>query len=186
MRQDMYPVGMSGSRGRVPAELKRAVLMEAGHRCAIPTCRHTTIEIAHIVPWNERRDHEFSNLVALCPNCHTAYDAGRIDRLSMRQYKTNLSLVSGRYGEIEKRILDYFALNPGQSVVYLPGGMELFVMYLVRDGLLSINESYSAPATTPSSPFTWQTVMGTEYNLTEMGREFVQRLSVGQQINEAT
>ena len=59
------------SRDTISAEVKRAVLVEAGHRCAIPTCRATTTEIAHIVPWAETQDHSFENLIALCPNCHT-------------------------------------------------------------------------------------------------------------------
>ncbi len=42
------------NRDVVPTEVKRAVLVEAGHRCAIPTCRATTTEIAHIVPQSER------------------------------------------------------------------------------------------------------------------------------------
>jgi hypothetical protein len=42
-------------RDHIPAEVKRAVLVEAGHRCAIPTCKATTTEVAHIVPWSESR-----------------------------------------------------------------------------------------------------------------------------------
>jgi len=174
---------MVQSRTAVPAKLKRAVLVEAGHRCAIPTCRHTTVQIAHIVPWVECRKHEFLNLIALCPNCHESYDAGRIDRLSIRAYKANLSKMSGRYGEIERRLLDFFIQNPDDDSVYLPGGMELFVMYLVRDGLISHDRGYSTPASSPSSPFTWQTVMGVKYILTDSGRETVARLSSGRELD---
>ncbi|WP_261562884.1 tetratricopeptide repeat protein [Frankia tisae] len=71
--------------------MKREVLVEAGHRCAIPTCKATTTEIAHIVPWEKVREHTFENLIALCPNCHTRFDKGDIDRRSMQQYKANLS-----------------------------------------------------------------------------------------------
>ncbi len=45
---------------------KRMALVEAGHRCAIPTCRHPTTEIAHIVPESESHDDSFENLIALC------------------------------------------------------------------------------------------------------------------------
>lgn len=65
--------------------------MEAGHRCAIPVCRIPVTEIAHIRPWAKVKRHEFENLIALCPNCHTLFDRGHIDRLSMLQYKANLS-----------------------------------------------------------------------------------------------
>jgi 5-methylcytosine-specific restriction endonuclease McrA len=66
------------SRPALPRKLEREVLMEAGHRCAIPVCRQTPVEIAHIVPWAEVKGHSFDNLIALCPTCHTRYDRGRL------------------------------------------------------------------------------------------------------------
>lgn len=70
---------------------KRLVLVEAGHRCAIPTCRQTTTEIAHIIPWAKTQDDSSSNLIALCPTCHTRYDQKKeIDLKSMQMYKQNL------------------------------------------------------------------------------------------------
>ena len=85
-------------RDTIPAEVRRAVLVEAGHRCAIPTCRATTTEIAHITPWAESKDNSFENLIALCPNCHTRFDQKKdIDRLSVRIYKQNLRAFNDRY-----------------------------------------------------------------------------------------
>jgi hypothetical protein len=78
-------------RPSIPAEIKRRVLVEAGHRCAIPTCRQQTTEIAHIVSWEKVQKHEFENLIALCPNCHTRYDRGEIDRPAMLRYKEQLA-----------------------------------------------------------------------------------------------
>jgi transposase-like protein len=75
------------ARPAIPRALRRALLVEAGHRCAIPTCHQIPVELAHIEPWEDVRTHEFQNLIALCPTCHTRYDAGTIDRLSMRHYK---------------------------------------------------------------------------------------------------
>ena len=87
-------------RDAIPAEVKRAVLVEAGHRCAISTCRATTTEIAHIEPWAETKDHSFDNLIALCPNCHTRYDANKeIDRKSMRMYKEALKTSRQTFAE---------------------------------------------------------------------------------------
>ena len=71
-------------RPPIPAELERAVLIECGHRCAIPTCRQVPVELAHIIPWSRCKAHTFDNLIALCPTCHTRYDHGEIDRKSMR------------------------------------------------------------------------------------------------------
>lgn len=43
----------------IPEQLGRAVLVEAGHRCAVPTCKQTPIEVAHIDPWEKAREHTF-------------------------------------------------------------------------------------------------------------------------------
>ena len=67
-----------------------------------PTCRSVPVEIAHIVPWTK-------NLIALCPTCHAPYDKGDIDRKAMRQYKANLSVMHGRYGDVEQRVFRLIA-----------------------------------------------------------------------------
>jgi 5-methylcytosine-specific restriction endonuclease McrA len=103
---------MTNDRPAVPRELEREVLMEAGHRCAIPTCKQTPVEIAHIEPYRDVASHAFDNLVALCPTCHTRYDKGEIDRKSMKLYKTKLSIINSRYCDLEKRVLLYFANHP--------------------------------------------------------------------------
>ena len=65
--------------------------MEAGHRCAIHTCRHGDVDVHHIEPWAQRREHRFENLIALCPNCHRRAEAGEIDRPSLCLYKARLA-----------------------------------------------------------------------------------------------
>jgi hypothetical protein len=72
---------------------------------------------------------------AIC--CHTRYDRGDIDRLSMKGYKANLGLVSGRNGEIERRILDVLAETPNIGQFRLPGGWDIQLMYLIKDGLIT-------------------------------------------------
>ncbi|AWN30616.1 hypothetical protein DKG71_34970 [Streptomyces sp. NEAU-S7GS2] len=84
-------MAMPANRPAIPSALDRRVRVEAGHRCAIPVCRVPVIEIAHIRPWAQVRRHEFENLIALCPTCHTLFDRGHIDRVSMLKYKANLS-----------------------------------------------------------------------------------------------
>jgi len=79
---------MSENRPAIPAEIKREVLVEAGHRCAIQTCRHdTNIDVHHIIPWEKCRAHKAENLIALCPNCHRSAHDGKIDRKSLLKYK---------------------------------------------------------------------------------------------------
>lgn len=83
---------MATKRPQVPRPLARQLFVEAGHRCAIPTCRATPLEIAHIVPWHRVRRHDFHNMIVLCPNCHTRFDHGDIDRQAMFRYKELLRL----------------------------------------------------------------------------------------------
>jgi hypothetical protein len=93
---------MMQRRPSIPAEIVRLVLVEAGHRCAIHTCRHPAVDIHHIDPWSQVRRHSYENLIALCPNCHRRADRGEIDRLSLRMYKARLgSGEAKRYVEAE-------------------------------------------------------------------------------------
>src|SRR6059058_1324297 len=117
-------------RPALPSALERQVRLEAGHRCAIPTCQQTPVEIAHIVPWTQVMKHTFDNLIALCPTCHTRYDSGGIDRKAMKQYKANLSILSGRYGDLEQRILRHFADKPDEDKIWLLGGLDILLMNL--------------------------------------------------------
>lgn len=83
------------NRPAIPAEIRRAVLVEAGHRCAIPTCRYPNVDLHHIVPWEKCESHDFDNLIALCSNCHRRADSGEIDRKALRIYKAQLSASLG-------------------------------------------------------------------------------------------
>ena len=108
------------NRPSIPIGLERVVKIEAGHRCAIPTCRCTTVEIAHIVPWNEIKEHKFDNLIALCPNCHALYDRDKkIDQKSMMIYKANLGLLNSRYAEFERRVLQIFCDDSDKETILI-------------------------------------------------------------------
>ncbi|MGW0465418.1 HNH endonuclease [Streptomyces sp. NPDC003027] len=99
---------MAEGRPDIPMELRRAVLVEAGHRCAIQTCRQTPVDLAHITPWAKVRAHTFDNLIALCPTCHRRFDRGDIDRKAMLQYKANLDVLNHRYTDLERQLLRMF------------------------------------------------------------------------------
>jgi hypothetical protein len=131
---------MSQGRPAIPRELERALFIEAGYRCAIPTCRAVApLEIDHIEEWAKVQEHKFENMIVLCANCHgrKGNQRGQLDRPALRQYKASLALLNHRYGEFERRVLDYFAQDPHTQIILLPGGMELLLHYLVTDGYLS-------------------------------------------------
>jgi len=158
-----------GRRSRIPSDLKRRILVEAGHRCAVPTCRHPTTEIAHIVPWNKVKKHEYANLIALCPNCHSRADRGEIDRRSLRIYKRILQRLTDRYDRFELNILN--ELRTGETVV-MAGNMLLLIKNLLDEGLVVINTDIDVDGVTYSVSI-GNIPLNVEILLTDRGKRFI-------------
>ncbi|MFB6578537.1 HNH endonuclease [Streptomyces sp. NPDC056402] len=167
-------------RPAVPAALKRAVLEEAGYMCAIPTCRHTTTEIAHIEPWARVKEHTFENLIALCPNCHTRFDQKReIPKASILRFKANLSVINARFGPMERQVLEAAADQPGQDSFRYPRGMEWAFSNLIRGQLAEVIER----------PPTWRIVEDgsigmNDLRLTALGRDTADRIREGRLLTD--
>ena len=126
-------------RPSIPAELKRRVLCEAGHRCAIHTCRSIIeVDIHHIVPWSKCKEHNYENLIALCPNCHRLADRGRIDKKSLRIYKANLRYVHDKFSQFEVDVL--FALHdqPEKAALPFPPFMNLLIKRILDVGYIGV------------------------------------------------
>ena len=121
------------ARPKIPSELRRKILVEAGHRCAIVTCRHIYVEVHHIVPWSEGQRHEYENLIALCPNCHERADRGEIDRKSLIMYKNNLRFLHDKFSQFEVDFLFELA-EKGSAGVQLPNFMYLLVKRIIDAG----------------------------------------------------
>lgn len=133
-------------RPPIPAEVKRKVLVEAGHRCAIPTCRYITVEIHHIVPWEACLAHDYRNLIALCPNCHVRADRGEIDRKALRIYKASLRFTHDKYSQFEVDVLTEACKLPANHALPFPRGMELLVKRLLESNLVGLHENSNGSA----------------------------------------
>jgi len=165
---------MNNERPTVPAEVRRRVLVEAGHRCAIPTCRHIDVDIHHIIPWEQCQSHDYENLIALCPNCHRRADRGEIDRKSLHIYKVNLRFAHDKYSQFEMDTLfDLFKL-PKNGARPFPGYLGLLLKRLFDSDFVVLYP--------PKSGLAIGTATGTMYAspgsllITEKGREFVNSL----------
>ncbi len=171
------------NRDVVSADIRRAVLVEAGHRCAIPTCRATTTEIAHIVPWAELYDNSFENLIALCPNCHTRFDQKKeIDRPAIKMYKHNLGILNNRYGEFERRLFEILA-KTGERVFVLGAAGDLLVANAVKDGFFEDKHVQSMNFDVKSSNgYSKSFPMAFAYWVTDAGVEFIRRFASGSDI----
>jgi len=89
------------ARPHVPADVRRLVLVEAGHACALRVCGETTyVELHHID--ENRENNDPANLIALCDMHHKMAHDGKIDRKSLRLYKERLS--ASRESEIVERL----------------------------------------------------------------------------------
>ena len=158
------------------AEITRMVLVEAGHRCAVPTCRHPTTEIAHIAPEPQSNDDSFENLIALCPKCRTEYDQKKeIDRQSIRTYKRNLGILNSRYSDFERRAFDQIAETDQRSFP-VEAGFEILLLHAVKDGLLKRAER--SPAAIRRGEPTHH-----NYEITDAGLSFVSRYIQGEDIS---
>lgn len=73
-----------------PAQVRRELLVEATHRCAICK-RDEPIEFHHIVEFSEIKHYDTKHMIAICRNCHARCGLGEIDRKSQREYKQKLT-----------------------------------------------------------------------------------------------
>jgi hypothetical protein len=163
---------MPQDRPSIPAALIRAVKEEAGYACAIPACRMTPVEIAHIEPWAKVQEHTFDNLIALCPNHHARYDVeNRIPRSSILSYKANLALLNGRYSTLERRLIEQAVDWPPNAEIPIHIGVRILISRFLDDGLLEEADDLQYRITGFEGG-----IKTTElYRFTEKGREFVRR-----------
>lgn len=78
-------------RKNLSLKIKTEVLTESGYRCAVPTCRNIlALDMHHIWEVSAGGKNDPSNLIALCPTCHTLYHRGTIKAESIYAYKAML------------------------------------------------------------------------------------------------
>lgn len=148
------------NRPPIPTKIRRQVLLEAGHRCAIPTCRMTTIEVAHIVPYSNVKEHKFENLIALCPNCHTRFDKGEIDKLSVLEYKENLRKLNLHFLTENNALFDITLWTDYKAEVTIFNVLNSSVQPLL-DFVLYVDKIYKTELELLQSPHTIEIVFGT-------------------------
>jgi hypothetical protein len=62
----------------VRADVKRALIEEAGGKCANPGCAERLLELHHIEQWHVYHTHNPDEMIALCPTCHRHAHRGEI------------------------------------------------------------------------------------------------------------
>lgn len=165
---------MSNDRPAIPAELRRRVLVEAGHRCAIPTCRYIEVDAHHIIPWEQCKKHEYENLIALCPNCHRRTEKGEIDRKSLRLYKANLRYTHDRFSQLEVDVLFNAYKLKSNEVILWPEYLMVLLKRLLEAGYVK------RTVRKPIGQVGGLKLNADHLTLTGKGREFIESLGLNE------
>jgi Restriction endonuclease len=174
-----WRVSMEEQRPPIPAELRRRVLVEAGHRCAIPTCRYINVEVHHIVPYSICKKHEYENLIALCPNCHSRTHNGDIDRKSLYRYKANLRYAIEKYSQFEIDVLHELSKREQDKGMLFPEYLKLLIKRLIDSNYVVFMEEEDVDEygwEPPDISINGETIIPKQLCITEQGRHFLDSL----------
>ena len=114
-------------RKRLSVSITRGVLIEAGYRCAVPTCRGIlALDLHHMWEVNAGGGDDLANLIALCPTCHALYHRGNISQDAIYAYKAMLVSLNGAFdNETIDRLL-FLSLCPKDYLVVSGDGLLQF------------------------------------------------------------
>jgi superfamily II DNA or RNA helicase len=124
---------MSNDRPAIPVSIKRDVLFEARHHCAV-CCNALPLEQAHVVPWSESREHSVANLIAMCANCHSRADGEEWGVKILRHYKQNPCILARKNNA------------PEGTAAHMVQLVEMLVQKEVKEVLTRASELESAVA----------------------------------------
>ncbi len=167
------------TRKTIPPTVRDLILMEAGYKCANPTCRHIlTLELHHIVWVRDDGGNEPDNLLALCPNCHSLHTHGHIPEMTIRTWKSLLvSLNSSNRAAADLLLVlreDEMRFDNADDPAFAPRPFQFTgdglpaIAGLITSGLLEISKRNSnVSARSVSMP-------SFEVRLTAKGKQFVE------------
>jgi len=69
---------MAERQRKIKPAQKRALIAEAGDKCANPGCANWRVHIHHIKHWAVYKTHDTDHMIAVCPSCHDAIHHGRL------------------------------------------------------------------------------------------------------------
>jgi hypothetical protein len=128
------------SRKTLPIALRRAVLSEAGYRCAAPTCRSIlAIDLHHIEEVQEGGRDSLDNLLALCPTCHALYTRGTISRDAIYAWKTILVSLNASFDTEGISNLLFLAKSSPRNDLLISGDGVLKFSSLIAAGYADYN-----------------------------------------------
>ncbi len=111
-------------RKAIPEDTKRQVLIEAGYRCGVPTCRTIlAIDLHHLTEVSEGGGNELTNLIALCPNCHALHHRGTIHKEALYAWKGILVALGAAFDREAIDRLMFLSMCPKDYLVVSGDGL---------------------------------------------------------------
>jgi hypothetical protein len=128
---------MANARKTLSVVLKRDILLEAAYHCGNPRCPvmlvPSLVEDHHIIHVEEGGKDELSNLLALCPNCHTRYHAKLISREAIRHWKGLLVALNNFLDRESIDLLRFLDRTKGRVISYTGDGLLKFARLIAAD-----------------------------------------------------
>jgi hypothetical protein len=66
------------AKHKIPPAVRRKVFARDRHRCAVPGCRSTNLDVHHVLEVSNGGKHDLSNLITLCEGHHLAVHEGSL------------------------------------------------------------------------------------------------------------
>lgn len=128
------------TRRTIPTSVRDEVLREAGYKCANPVCRHIlTLNLHHIVWVREGGGNEATNLIALCPNCHSLHTSGHISDAAIRHWKGMLHALNHAFNKESMDLLLFLRHEDAQKMWFSGDGVLKFAG-LIASGLADFSQ----------------------------------------------
>lgn len=119
---------------------KRTVLIEAGYRCGVPTCRTIlAIDLHHLVEVSDGGGNEVANLIALCPTCHALHHRGTIPQNALHAWKGILVALGAAFDQEAVDRLLFLAMCPKDYLVVSGDGL-LHFSRLIAAGFVHVEQ----------------------------------------------
>jgi hypothetical protein len=116
-------------KGKISPSTRESAMIEAGYRCAVPTCRSSlSLDVHHITQKSEGGSDEIENLIVLCPTCHAAFHRGTYSKEAIRVWKMTLLQLNNSYDRnavnllllLEKMNFPHFSVSADALLPFAP------------------------------------------------------------------
>jgi len=148
-----------------PVAVRRELLVEAGHRCAI--CEDSApFQYHHIVEFSTVPHYDVRHMLAICGTCHHKCTVGIIDRIAQQVYKAKLARGNGAV-----------AGNGDQPTYLNHDGPARFSWEDLRDVVTALHTGLNAAANPGESQFDFSDVDLAEKNrLNELSEDYFREM----------